>query len=622
MKTHQIILTGLLLLICLAVQAEAAHSMTDPYRILEKHHEAIGGLDRLKAIKTIYTEGTFSIVGSDLHGTFKQWLAKPLRMRQEVDLTIVKTVQGDNGEYSWGLDPNGKVQIHKDEQTLKEREVKKLMQNYAHLDVDSPYFTLIFEGTDTVHGETCYVVSIANKINETIQRNYYSTTTFYLLKTITIELDKEEQTVYSDFRSLNGVVQPFQETVEILPIGEQQVFEYTTYEFNRNMNSALFEPPHEDVEDFEFVNGDYTEDIPFYFILNNIYLPGNVDGRERLWILDCGASGTVIDFSYAVELGSELQGPIKAQAPSGVVDLYYVTIPPYTVKGIRFKEQRVMTMSISNLFKRAHGMDVVGILGYDFLSRFVAKIDYANERLSLYHPDKFEYHGEGTIIDAPLDEDRMFSVSVTVDKKYSGRWQLDIGASGVSFLYPYASAHNLLNLPGIDVIATGAAGASKSRRSQFETMELNSFVVENPVIGVPEEVDKGCFADRSLVGNIGNTFLRHFVLYLDYKNQQIIVEKGNDYNKDFPSSKSGLQLWYTENYDIAVMFAAPNTPSHEAGFQKGDIIKAINGIDVHYFDGIIAIRKLFEEEAGTTYEFDVVRNSKPLKIELTLRDLF
>jgi len=95
--------------------------MTDPYRILEKHFEVIGGSDKVKNQKTTYREGTISIEGARLQGTYKQWTEKPLRMRQEVDLTVVKIVAGDNGEFSWSIDANGKLQIQKDENTIKER---------------------------------------------------------------------------------------------------------------------------------------------------------------------------------------------------------------------------------------------------------------------------------------------------------------------------------------------------------------------------------------------------------------------------------------------------------------------------------------------------------------------
>jgi hypothetical protein len=405
-----------------------------------------------------------------------------------------------------------------------------------------------------------------------------------------------------------------------LPSGQSQTLNYTKYQFNMEMNSALFEPPQKDVEDYVFAHGRSVENIPFKFIGNNIYVPVTIYGKERMWVLDCGASVTVIDSSYAAELGLEFQGSIKAQAASGMVDLHFVTIPAFSLNGLSFNKQKVLTLSIRPLFKRILGMDIVGILGYDFLSRFVTKIDYANELLSFYHPDAFAYVGAGLIIDSPLSEERMFSVLATVDEIHSGRWQLDIGSSGCDFHYPYSKAHGLLNRQGIEAVSFGAAGAIQSKRVQFKSFEINGYVVKDPVIDIPQQGETGSFASTTRIGNIGNTILRHFVLYLDYANQQLIFEKGDDYSTIFPRSLGGVQLWYNDNGDIEVAFVAPGAAASDAGLQKGDIVEAVNGIEVKYLNGILALRELFEDKAGTVYVFTIRREGKTSEATLTLRD--
>ena len=482
MKIRTTVLSGFVFIFCLTGMISAEGKIDDPYLILEKHYEAIGGLDRLRSIQTLYAEGTIGIVGSDLTGVLMLWTSKPQKMRQEVDFKIAKMISGDNGDFRWMVDANGKILVQRDEAVTTEREVQRHMENFEHLDPESEYFAVTFEGVEEVDGTKCYVIKVQNSINETVEHYFYSTESFYLLKRITIRPDREEHTVYTDFREVDGMIMPFHELIETLPTGEKQKITYAKYEFNRVIDPIVFEPPEKDVEDFTFINGSSAEHIPFRFIARNIYVPVNIDGKERLWVLDCGASVTVVDSGFAAELGLELQGPIKAQAPSGVIDLYHVVLPAYQLEGISFKEQRVMTMSLSPLFEKVHGMEVVGVLGYDFLSRFVTRIDYANEELSFYRPDEFTYTGPGSIIDAPLSEARMFSIPVTVDNTYSGSWQLDIGASGNDFTYPHAKEHGLLGRKGIESISFGASGRSKSIRARFREMAVAGFKVKDPVI--------------------------------------------------------------------------------------------------------------------------------------------
>ncbi|MFC1800035.1 hypothetical protein ACFL2Z_03885, partial [Candidatus Eisenbacteria bacterium] len=69
----------------------------------------------------------------------------------------------------------------------------------------------------------------------------------------------------------------------------------------------------------------------------------------------------------------------------------------------------------------SQGIDVPGILGYDFLSRFVTKVDYANELVSFYDPDSFTYTGNGQELDVHI-KDSVFETSATLDGEHSGTW--------------------------------------------------------------------------------------------------------------------------------------------------------------------------------------------------------
>ena len=621
MKIERLILIALLVLAGSIRPAFSETLLSDPHQILERHFDAIGGLNRLKAQTTTYKEGKITIVAAGLEGTFKQWSERPLKLRQETDLKVVSQVSGDNGDVSWHVDANGKLLIRRDDNTLKEREVRRLMEEYEHLDPGSENFAVTFEGIEKIEGRDCYVVMITNTINKDIQRYFYDKSSFYLLKEIVTRPDNEHQVAYSDFRKVDGFVLPFKETVRELPTNETITVEYSVYKLNPKVDSALFEPPAQDVEDFVFLNGESAEDIPFQYVEEHIYLPVNLNGKERLWVLDCGASVNVIDSSFAFEIGLPFEGPVKGLGASGVVDFYFVPLPEYSLGEIKFKQQKAVALSFGEMFKTVLGMEVVGILGYDFLSRFVTKIDFAKHTISFYHPAYFEYKGKGTIFDSPL-EGNMLSLPANVDGEYSGRFRLDIGAPDIDFHYPYAKDHGLLERKGIDIMIGDAAGLTTARIAQHKTIEVGDFVLENPLIGTPHEEGTGSFAEETTIGNIGNSLLKNFVLYLDYNQQRVILEKGDDYGKESARPKSGMQFYYNKDNDVEIVFISPNTPADEVSFEKGDIIKTINGIDVSFYDGIIALRKLMREPAGTAYSIEILRKGRVLTKQLTLRDLF
>jgi len=617
MKFSRLLLIFLSLLLITAAGIRAQGQLTNPYEIMGKSYEALGGLDKFKAERTRYVEGTISVGG--LEGSFIQWAQPPLKNRTEVDLTVFKQTSGDNGEFSWGVDANNKVQIAKDKPTLERRELTRLRDLYDYLDPQSKTFTVTFEGIEKIGENDCYVIKTSNNINEDETVEYIDINTFYTVKTIIKNLDFESHTLISDYREVEGRMLPFLQEVETLPLGQKQTIRMKKYEINIDIDPEFFEPPVTDVRDFEFTDGENAEDIPFMFIENHLYIKVNINGKERLWCLDTGAGMTVIDPEYAAELGLTLEGDLKGQGAGQHVDVSFTTLPAYSLEGIRFNEQNVAAIDIRKLFHR-WGMDVHGILGYDFLSRFVIKVDYANEKISFYDPDKFEYTGDGVVIDAPI-RGNTFIVPATVDNKYSGNWSYDMGAGGLSFHYPYAEKNGLMELDGLPRIASGAGGSFATRLVKFKTIELAGFTITNPLIDFPME-KKGAFGKSEEIGNMGNTLFRHFITYLDYKNQRVIFEKGDDFGKDFPYDKSGMQLVQTENNEIEVLNAPKKTPAGKAGLKPGDIITAINGIDTDYFDGLVALRKLFREDAGTKYNFNILRDSKTKEIKMTLKELF
>ncbi len=614
------VLIALALVCALAPAARAAADIADPYEVLDRYYEALGGLDRVKAEETLHFEATLSVAG--LEGTVRYWGASPDRSRTDVDLVVFTQTTGDNGEVAWEVDSNGKLRMEQDPNALARREIGRRLALFEHLDRASDIFTVSLEGIEQVDGADCYVVRVVS-MDDNVERVWYiDVSDFHMRKSIDTQPDMQQHILFSDYRDVDGVLHSFRQDIEVLPIGQKQVIVTTLLETNVDIDPALFEPPADDARDYVFTNGGNFVDVPFQFIERHIFLPVVVDGSESLWVLDSGASASVIDRGYAESLGLELSGEIKGQGAGNTVDVAFATLPPFSVQGIEFKEQQIAVIELAGLFKSTSDLEVRGILGYDFLSRFVTRVDYANEVLTFYEPSEFEYEGDGTVLDAPLSGN-LFSVEATVDGIHGGHWMLDLGAGGMTFHAPYAREHDLASREGIYGVGFGAGGRIMHYQSEYETIEFGGHTMETPRISMAgyDERTEGAFAGHEKTGNLGNTLFRHFVLYLDYENQQVVVEKGDDFGTEFPCDRSGLQLWRPDEA-VVVLYVSPGTPADEAGFEEDDVVLTIDDTDVERFGGLLELRAMFREEPGTEYLFEVERDGKRKELKLVLRDLF
>ncbi len=614
---------SVLALVVAAAAPSAQSALTDPYDILNKHYAAIGGIDKIKAQTTSYTEGRIDIVGSGLAGPFRQWSMRPEMQRMEVELGPLAITQGNNGEVAWTVDQNGKLQLHKDDLSIGQKKADSLMAEFVHLDPNNGIFTLRYDGIDTAAGKDCYVLTMFNNLTPDTSRQYFDTATFYQLKTISIATDGQTHTTMSDFRDVGGVTVPFAQRQVSMAVGMVQEIVIEKVEVGVTIDAARFDPPAEDASDLTFAEGGKAENIPFKFTENHIYIPVVVNGKERIWVLDSGAEMTCIEKKFAEELGLEIKGEITGRGAGNTVDISFTTVPPLSIGDkIFLQEQSVAVIDLYWFFMEHIGIEVAGILGYDFLSRVVTKVDYANELLSFYDPKTFTYSGSGVVLDAPVTQGHSFEVPLVVDGTMKGNYFLDLGAGGMSFHYPYAKANGLMERGGVEALGYGAGGSFKEKTLKIKTVEVAGMTVKDVLFRVPAGELQGSFAEATVDGNMGNTLFRHFVLYLDYLRGQLIWEKGGDFDRVFPEDKSGMQVRYDRDLAMRVSFVAPGTPSAAAGFEIDDMILKVNGKDAKTLDGILALRELLRADAGTNYDFEIKRGDATKKLRLVLQDLY
>jgi hypothetical protein len=358
----------------------------------------------------------------------------------------------------------------------------------------------------------------------------------------------------------------------------------------------------------------------FFFHANWVLVPVTAGGETGLWILDTGASSSVIDSTYALRLGAEWGGPVRITGATGQATVPTAIAPELEIAGEFFPSRRLATLDLAGLVRPRLGLTVHGILGQDFLRSYTIRIDFARRKVTFHDPYRFGYEGDGAVFTESLDAG-LFRLPVTVDGHLEGSWVVDTGAGGLAFHHPYAEENDLLELPGARFMGADASGPSERKTVRFSSIELAGVTFPDPLIDVPLRAS-GAFGNARFDGNLGNYLFRYFVLYLDYPTGRLILEKGNDCCEKVPDLLSGLFLGLEDDDSIVVRRVLSGSCADEAGFEAGDIVTGLEGDPVSGPGGLWLVRETLKGESGNRLSFSVDRNGDPHTLTVRLADFF
>lgn len=285
--------------------------------------------------------------------------------------------------------------------------------------------------------------------------------------------------------------------------------------------------------DLQFTSGRSALKIPFQITDGgHIFLHLRVNGGSRpLWFgFDSGAEQTLISSKQAKAMGLKLRGGMKATGGGEEeVDFSLTDNVSFELPGVKFvmKEVGILPLEFSS---PVAGESVGGLLGYDFISRFVVEVDYAARTINLYDPRKYRYRGNGqTVVIKMLDNNPHVSAKVTLPglAPIQAMFLIDSGAATDIFFHsPFVVKHKLLDSSQqtTEAQTAGIGGASKIRIGTATSIKLGRVVIENPVVHFSQAV-KGDSASTVGAGFIGGKLLRQFkVVIFDQTRGRIILE--------------------------------------------------------------------------------------------------
>ena len=375
-----------------------------------------------------------------------------------------------------------------------------------------------------------------------------------------------------------------------------------------------------------FISGNSSLKIPFELSNNLILVQARVNDSVPLWfILDTGASSTVIDSQLAKELRLKAHGRVVETGGAG-------TATALTFKGNSLKLPNVEAGNLTILglpidfLSSPMGRKISGVIGNDILKKLVVEVDYATQVINLYEPESYRYPGSGEVVPLTLEGDLPFvsaRVALAGRPVIGGKFQLDSGSTGaVLFNTPFVDRNKLLDAISktSQIRTSGVGGSSQAFSGRLKYIKLGSFQLENPVARF-SRASRGDNASARYDGLIGGEIFRRFKLVFDLAHRRMILEPNAQFSEPYEVDMSGLDI-ATEGQDFSVIVVnevEKGSPAAEAGIQEEDVITAIDGHLTKEFT-ITQIRKMFMRD-GKEYLITLKRGPKELQTKLKLRRL-
>jgi predicted aspartyl protease len=270
-------------------------------------------------------------------------------------------------------------------------------------------------------------------------------------------------------------------------------------------------------------------EIPFDFYRNEIILQVKVNGKGPFnMMLDTGTDPSGIDLNTAKDIGLKLH-PLGKPAEGGGTDVnltYYTEMPLVEVAGFTVKNVETLALDLSKMSERL-GKSLHGVLGHSVLNGRIVQIDYPNRVVRFYTQPLFSKTANTpnrSVLSFRYDDNVLLDGVFVNGKKMVAN--LDTGSNGTFNLTP--AAVGFLGLEeefkqapvSTDV---GYNGVSQNRQGKVNNITVGAISVDAPAVIF---FAKGTGRDKKPWGlNIGNAFLKNFVLTIDYRNKLALLER-------------------------------------------------------------------------------------------------
>jgi hypothetical protein len=252
-----------------------------------------------------------------------------------------------------------------------------------------------------------------------------------------------------------------------------------------------------------------------------IYLPVQVNGSDPLWFcFDTGAPNSIVDTASAQKLNIKAQSSgVIHGAGHGEVSASDAGEVTFTIGGLT---TRVPHAEIVDLSKVPVPVVENGLLGAEFLERYVVRIDPSRHKIAFYDPKTFTYGGDGKPLPLELTNSRLYirvGLAAKPGELLDRRLRVDTGSEDSIDDDTIRGSAKLQKT----TVGNGLGTSYEDVSGVYDTVKIGPFVFRN------------VWGPAGAVPIIGMEMMRRFTLTFDTPSGLLYLEPNASLNEPIPA---------------------------------------------------------------------------------------
>jgi len=303
-----------------------------------------------------------------------------------------------------------------------------------------------------------------------------------------------------------------------------------------------------------------------------ILLPVTFKGKEYLFFLDTGCSHTVFDTSLKHELG-DVKRIERGQTAAGPMEAELFDAPEAFLGPFNIQDCGEVLCSDLRMMSLIEGKRISGIIGMNFLRKYVVQIDFDKGVISFLQPIRGQHPDWGEELKINHDSIGWPHITGNIHKGIKVDFVIDTGNNSTGDLGSkiFKEIISKKEMKTSETLAATAAGTIRLREARITRLRVGSFEYQDLIFG------------EGISSCLGLSFLSRHLVTFDFPSNRIYLKKGKDFKKIDEADMSGLHLLRISNKTI-VHSVDEGSPAQKAGIEAKDVILKIGNEGVNIYN--------------------------------------